>query len=88
MTVPGALAAAIVPTLAIPALMRRARLHVLATLPVAPEHAVELPAGDAVRHLAGPLGVAGLGSLCDFERRVDHRREQQRIPAAIFPRTR
>ena len=88
MSVPGALAAAIVLTLAIPALVRRAKLHVLATLPVAPEHAVEPPASGLRVAEYWSLPTDGSDSRRDFERRVDHRREQQRIPAAIFPRTR
>ena len=63
LTAPGALASAIALSFAVPALVRRSRLDALATLTVVPEHRVELPAGDAVLHLAGPLGAVGLGPL-------------------------
>ena len=63
LTVTGALAAAIALTFAIPALIRRARIDALATLPVAPVHRLRLPAGDVVLYLAGPLGTIGLGAL-------------------------
>jgi hypothetical protein len=63
LTVPAALAAALALAFAIPALVRRARLDTLATLVVAAEQRVELPAGEVVLHLAGPFGAVGLGSL-------------------------
>src|SRR5687768_7498941 len=63
LTLTGALAAAIVLSFAIPALVRRARIDALATLPVAPLHRLDLPTGDLVLYLAGPLGTIGLGAL-------------------------
>ena len=62
-TAAGALAGAVALCFAIPALIRRARLDRLATLAIAPEHVVDLPAGEVVVHLAGPLGKRGLGDL-------------------------
>lgn len=63
LTVTGAVVAAIALLFAIPALVRRARLVPLATLAIAAEHALDLPAGELVVHLAGPFGKRGLGDL-------------------------
>ena len=59
----GAVVAAIALPFAIRALVRRARLDAVATLAVAVDQPVELPAGELVLHLAGPLGKRGLGDL-------------------------
>ena len=60
---PGAIVAAIALSFAVPALIRRARLAPIATVPIEPEHRLDLPAGELVLHLAGPLGQRGLGDL-------------------------
>src|SRR5688500_431928 len=62
-TAPAAVAAAAALGFAIPALVRRARLDRLATLAVAVEQPVELPAGEVVMHLAGPFGTTAFGAL-------------------------
>ena len=59
----GAVVAAIALPFAIRALVRRARLDAVATLAVVAEQPVELPAGELVLHLSGPLGKRGLGGL-------------------------
>lgn len=63
LTLAGAIAAAIALPFAIRSLIRRARLEALARLPVTREHQVNLPAGDVILHLSGPLGKIGLGHL-------------------------
>ncbi|HZF78567.1 MAG TPA: hypothetical protein VEZ89_02140 [Rubrivivax sp.] len=63
LTVPGALAAATALAFAIPSLVQRARLQALATLAVEPEQEVDLPGGEIVLHLGGPLGTSAFGSL-------------------------
>ena len=63
LTAPGAILAAIALSFAIPALVRRARIDALATLPVAPEQRVELLAGDVILHLSGRLGTTKFASL-------------------------
>jgi hypothetical protein len=59
----GAIVAAIAFVVAIRSLLRRARVDALARLPVTREHRVELPAGEVILHLSGPLGKVGLGRL-------------------------
>ena len=63
LTTAGAVVAAIALFFALRALLRQARLEPVATLAVAPEHRLELPAGELVLHLAGPFGKRGLGEL-------------------------
>ena len=63
LTATGAVLAAIALFFAIRSLIGRARLDALATLPIAPEHRLELPAGELVLHLGGRLGQRGLGDL-------------------------
>jgi len=80
----GIVVAAIALWFAVAALLRRAGLQTVATLPVAPENRVELPAGELVLHLAGPFGKTGLGGL-SFEL-LD--RAGTRVPAcSILTRT-
>jgi hypothetical protein len=63
LAVTGAVIAAVALFLAVAALLKRARLDPLATLAVAAEHRLRLPAGELVLHLAGPFGKRGLGEL-------------------------
>jgi hypothetical protein len=63
LTLAGAIAAALALLFAIRWLIRRAHIDALARLPIAREHRVELPAGDVILHLSGPLGKIGLGRL-------------------------
>lgn len=63
LTALGAIVAAVALPFAIRTLIRCARLDTVATVEIAPEHRLELPAGELVLHLAGPLGKRGLGAL-------------------------
>jgi hypothetical protein len=84
LTASGSVVAAVVLWFAIAALRRRGGLNTVATLPVAPENSLQLPAGQLVLHLAGPLGKTGLGQL-SFEL-LD--RAGTRVPGrAILTRT-
>jgi hypothetical protein len=63
LTAAGAVLAAIALFFAIRSLIGRARLDALATLPIAPEHRLELPAGELVLHWADGSASAG-SAIC------------------------